>query len=128
MQAIRSKDTAPELAVRRRLHAEGFRFRVAHRPLKDLRRTADIVFTRRKLAVFIDGCFWHSCPVHVPAVSQNSDYWNPKLFRNRQRDEETNVLLKEAGWTVLRFWAHEDPEKVAAAVASEVRALTFSES
>ena len=118
MQANRSRDTKPELAVRRLLHARGMRYRVNYRPVKDLRRTADIAFTRRRLAVFIDGCYWHSCPQHGSQPSVNADYWTPKLQRNRARDLETVERLEAAGWTVLRFWEHTDPAEVASAVAA----------
>jgi DNA mismatch endonuclease (patch repair protein) len=121
MQGNRSRDTRPELAVRRLLHSEGLRYRVACRPLSTLRRTADIVFTRQKIAVFIDGCFWHGCPEHGQATTkQNPDYWSAKFLRNRERDLETNELLEAAGWQVLRFWEHEAPAEVVAAVRAAV--------
>lgn len=112
MRANRRRDTAPELAVRRILHADGLRYRVDYAPLGG-RRRADIVFTRRKVAVFIDGCFWHSCPLHGTSPKQNSEYWLPKLQGNMERDRSTDSLLVSAGWRVLRFWEHENPEKVA---------------
>jgi DNA mismatch endonuclease (patch repair protein) len=117
MQANRSRDTKPELAVRRLLHAGGLRYRVNYRPVKNLRRTADIVFTRQRVAVFIDGCYWHSCPQHGSQPAVNAAYWTPKLLRNRERDEDTNARLRAEGWTVLRFWEHED----AVAIAAQVR-------
>lgn len=120
MQANRSRDTGPELAVRVLLHARGLRYRVNYRPVKDLRRTADIVFTRRRLAVFIDGCYWHACREHGSQPSVNADYWTPKLKRNQDRDRETTERLRAEGWTVLRFWEHEDPATVAAAVIDAV--------
>lgn len=113
MQAQRTRDTAPELAVRRLLHAAGLRYRIDRVPLPGLRRRADIVFGPARLAVYIDGCFWHGCPMHGNQPRANSDYWQPKLQGNRQRDAETDWLLAEAGWTVLRAWEHEDPSKVA---------------
>ncbi|WP_435769687.1 very short patch repair endonuclease [Nocardioides sp. SYSU DS0651] len=121
MQGNRSRDTSPEVAVRRRLHAAGLRFRVAHRPLAPLRRTADIVFTRQRIAVFIDGCYWHSCPEHRTVAKSNASYWSDKLARNVARDADTTSRLRAAGWTVLRFWEHEDPDQVAARVAATVR-------
>ncbi|WP_353988630.1 very short patch repair endonuclease [Ruicaihuangia caeni] len=120
MQANRSRDTKPELAVRRLLHAAGLRYRVACRPIPDLRRTADVVFTRRRVALFIDGCFWHSCPLHGRAPAINAGYWSPKLQRTRDRDRETTEKLAAEGWTVLRFWEHEDPADIAAAVICAV--------
>jgi DNA mismatch endonuclease (patch repair protein) len=119
MQAIRARDTTPELEVRRRLHAAGLRYRVGVRPVPTLRRTADIVFTRRRIAIFIDGCFWHSCPAHGHAVGTNQAYWAPKLARTIARDLETTEALQAAAWTVARFWEHED----AAAVSDTIIAL-----
>lgn len=123
MQSNRGRDTSPELAVRRRLHALGLRYRVSIRPISNVRRTADIVFTRAKIAVFIDGCFWHGCPHHYQAPSRNGDFWRAKLVRNRERDTETNEKLRSHGWIPLRFWEHEvraDPDLVAAVVAAAV--------
>lgn len=116
------RDTKPELTVRRALHASGLRFRVDFAPLQtDRRRRADIVFTRRRIAVFIDGCFWHGCPEHFVPPKANADYWGPKIARNRERDSETSAALEREGWIVLRFWEHEDPEEVAVAIGHEVR-------
>lgn len=121
MQANRSRDTRPELAVRRLLHAQGMRYRVAIRPVPSLRRRADIVFTKQRVAVFIDGCFWHSCPLHGRTeFRHNADYWPKKLARNRIRDEETTTRLIAMGWRVLRFWEHEDATDVAEAISRAV--------
>lgn len=117
MRANRARDTKPELAVRRLLHARGRRYRVSYRPLpQDRRRSVDLAFTRKKVAVLIDGCYWHGCPEHFIMPKSNVDYWSAKIARNRERDGETTRLLQDAGWTVLRFWEHEDPELIAAAV------------
>lgn len=121
MRSNRGRDTAPELAVRRRLHQAGLRYRVDYSPLGG-RRRADVVFTRQRIAVFIDGCFWHGCPVHATQPKANADYWGPKLSRNIQRDRETRSMLEAAGWTVLQFWEHEDPQVVAGAICAAVRA------
>lgn len=121
MLGNRSRDTAPELKVRRAVHAMGLRYRVAYRPEPGLRRTADLVFTRARVAVFIDGCYWHGCPEHYIEPASNVDYWRPKIARNRERDAETTAALTAAGWHVLRFWSHEDPGEVAARIAREVR-------
>lgn len=122
MQANRSRDTSPELAVRRLLHAQGFRYRVDMRPDKALRRRADIVFTKQRIAVFIDGCFWHGCPEHgTRSFKTNADYWNPKIARNIKRDVDTTEQLRAAGWTVLRFWEHTASVEVADSVMSAVR-------
>ncbi|MCR6712901.1 MAG: very short patch repair endonuclease [Demequina sp.] len=120
MVANRGRDTGPELAVRRRLHEAGLRYRVAQRPDPALRRTADIVFRPVKVAVFIDGCFWHGCPTHYTSPATHSDYWSPKILRTQQRDRETDARLRSAGWLVLRFWEHEDADQVALSIESAV--------
>lgn len=111
MRGNRSRDTKPELAVRRLLHAEGLRYRVNARPLPEVRRTADIVFRAKRIAVFIDGCYWHGCPAHYVPSKSNRDYWKGKIEANVARDAQTNVLLSDAGWTVLRYWAHDQPRR-----------------
>ena len=126
MQANKGRDTRPELAVRRAVHALGLRYRVSTRPLASLRRTADLVFTRARVAVFVDGCFWHGCPEHHTIAKTNADFWATKTARNRERDAETDGLLREAGWLSLRFWEHQDPDDVAAAVQRAVRSRTVS--
>ncbi|MFJ6113684.1 very short patch repair endonuclease [Agrococcus sediminis] len=114
MRANVRRDTKPEIAVRRLLHAAGLRYRVDVAPLSsDKRRRADIVFTRKKIAMFIDGCFWHGCPQHFVLPKANADYWKPKIARNRERDSETTARLEEEGWLALRFWEHEEPADVA---------------
>ena len=121
MQANRSRDTGPELAVRRSLHALGFRYRVAIRPEPALRRRADIVFTRQRIAIFIDGCFWHGCPDHGRTSFQhNVEYWPEKIRTNRTRDAETTASLQAAGWRVMRFWEHEDVADVVERITSAV--------
>ncbi|MFJ6460178.1 very short patch repair endonuclease [Streptomyces sp. NPDC091387] len=120
MQAIRSRDTKPELRIRRLLHAQGLRYRVAAKPLPDLRRTADIVFRPAKLAVFVDGCYWHGCPDHYVPPKTNSGYWSAKVLRNVTRDRDTDTRLQAAGWTVLRFWEHESPDSCALTIAAAV--------
>lgn len=96
------------------------RYRVNFRLDRQLRATGDIVFTRAMLAVFLDGCFWHQCPVHATSPKSNIDYWEPKLKRNVERDVEVTKALTERGWQVLRFWEHEDPEEVADEITMEV--------
>lgn len=121
MRRQRSRDTAPELALRRRLHGLGLRYRVDHAPLPDQRRRrADIVFTRAKVAVFVDGCFWHCCPEHGTQPKVNGSYWGPKLEKNRERDHDTDDALAAAGWQVIRVWEHEDPDEAAHRVAAAV--------
>ncbi len=119
MLANRRRDTKPELRVRRLLHATGLRYRVDVAPVPDLRSRADIVFTRRRIAIFIDGCFWHGCPLHGTKPKSNAEYWIPKLARNIARDIEATAKLTEAGWCVLRYWEHESPELVAHAIVDE---------
>ncbi|MFB7461402.1 very short patch repair endonuclease [Streptomyces sp. NPDC056188] len=122
MRANRSRDTRPELALRRAVHALGLRYRVAARPLPAMRRTADLVFVRAKVAVFLDGCFWHGCPVHHTVAKLNGAFWAEKVAANKARDEDTNHRLQEAGWTVVRVWEHEDPQAAAHRVRVVVEA------
>ncbi|MEU6286989.1 very short patch repair endonuclease [Streptomyces sp. NPDC046988] len=115
-----SRDTAPEVAVRRLLHASGMRYRV-NVPVPGMpRRTIDIVFPRTKVAVFLDGCFWHGCPQHATHPKANAEWWRTKLDKNMARDAETTAHLQREGWTVLRFWEHEVPETVAKKVREAV--------
>ncbi|MFD7336517.1 very short patch repair endonuclease [Streptomyces violascens] len=114
-----SRDTAPELAVRKLLHAAGLRYRV-NVPVPGMpRRTIDIAFGRAKIAVFMDGCFWHGCPQHATQPKANAEWWRAKLGKNMARDRETTEHLTAAGWTVLRFWEHESPASVAHAICEE---------
>jgi len=117
-----SSDTKPELALRRELHRRGLRYRVGTAPLPGLRRRADVVFTRRRIAVFVDGCFWHRCPEHGTQPRNNFDWWQAKLDRNVERDRHTDAALLAAGWRVVRVWEHEDPAAAAAAIAAQVAA------
>jgi DNA mismatch endonuclease, patch repair protein len=113
MTRNRKRDTRPERAVRSALHARGLRFRVDHRlRLPELAVRPDIVFTRARLAVFIDGCFWHACPEHGTTPTRNVEYWAPKLRRNVDRDRRVDHALAEAGWFILRAWEHEDVDCV----------------
>lgn len=121
MRANRGRDTAPELELRRAVHALGLRYRVSERPLKEVRRTADLVFTRAKVAVFLDGCFWHGCPVHHTVAVTNAGFWADKVTTNRRRDRDTDRRLADAGWVPLRVWEHEDPLEAAQRVAALVR-------
>ncbi|MCX4962907.1 MULTISPECIES: very short patch repair endonuclease [Streptomyces] len=110
------RNTTPELAVRRLLHAAGLRYRLQVKVPGMPRRTIDIAFPGAKVAVFLDGCFWHGCPEHATQPKANAQWWREKLDKNMARDRETSELLAAAGWTVLRFWEHEAPESVAARV------------
>ena len=113
MSRARRRDTAPEVAIRKEAHRRGLRYRV-DAPLPGLpRRRADMMFSGRKLVVFVDGCFWHSCPVHGTRPKSNSAYWTNKLDGNRSRDRQVDAKLDQLGWTALRLWEHEVADDVA---------------
>jgi DNA mismatch endonuclease (patch repair protein) len=121
MQRQGRKDTVPELRVRSALHAMGLRYRLQV-PVPGLdRRTIDVCFPGARVAVFIDGCFWHGCPQHWTRPTSNAAWWDAKMARNRQRDVETSFHLRSRGWTVMRFWAHESVDRVAAQIVTAVR-------
>ncbi|WP_152185462.1 very short patch repair endonuclease [Segeticoccus rhizosphaerae] len=122
MQANRGRDTRPELALRRALHSRGLRYYVNRRPEKTIRRTADIVFPRARVAVFVDGCFWHGCPEHHTVAKANARFWADKVTHNRVRDLETNELLRGRGWNVLRIWEHVPVDVAVNAVLSALGA------
>lgn len=119
MRSNRRRDTGPELALRKLLHAQGLRYRV-DAPIRTERRLVrpDVVFTRRRLAVFVDGCFWHQCPLHGTRPKDPTGYWLPKLQRNVERDLQTTEALRHDGWAVLRIWEHV-PAAEAAALVTE---------
>ncbi|PKH38048.1 very short patch repair endonuclease [Nocardioides alpinus] len=121
MRRFRSRDTLPEVEVRRALHASGLRFRLHTAVPEHPRRTIDVAFPRQKVAVFIDGCYWHACPEHGKVPARNAGWWAEKLRRNVERDMETNVTLRRNGWTVIRVWEHEHPAAVAEQVGRAVR-------
>jgi DNA mismatch endonuclease (patch repair protein) len=106
------------MAVRRLLHASGERYRVCLKIPGCPRRTIDIAFTRAKVAVFIDGCFWHGCPEHGQTPSSNTAWWVVKIEKNRTRDADSTNRLEQAGWQVLRYWEHESPSEVASSIAT----------
>lgn len=120
MRGNRSRDTRTEAAVRSVLHSFGLRFRKHVRPLQELQCTADVVFRKERVAVFVDGCFWHGCPEHGRRPSTNAAYWNRKLDRNIARDRRNDAALSAAGWTIVRAWEHEAPEAVAVRVRDAV--------
>lgn len=122
MQGNKGSGTTLELRVRSLVHSRGLRYRVNHRPEKALRRTADLVFTRARVVVMLDGCYWHRCPEHATWPKRNPDWWEAKFRRTIERDAETNRLLEGAGWTVLRFWEHDEPELIADQIEKAVRA------
>jgi DNA mismatch endonuclease (patch repair protein) len=114
------KDTDPEMAVRRLLYAAGLRYRLQRRVPGMARRTIDIAFPGLRIAVFMDGCFWHGCPQHATSPKANASWWRTKLDKNVARDIETTQHLEQAGWVVLRFWEHEAPTVVAERIADEI--------
>jgi DNA mismatch endonuclease, patch repair protein len=117
----RQRDTGPEVALRRLLFAQGFRYRV-DAPLPGMRRRADLLFKTARVAVFVDGCFWHGCPEHGTRPKSNAGWWADKLDRNIQRDRDTDQRLVADGWTVVRIWEHESPDSAAGEIAEIVRA------
>jgi len=121
MTAQRQRDTAVEVALRSALHRLGLRFRIDRRPLATLRQRADLVFVTARVAVFVDGCFWHGCPEHATWPRTNAAWWRDKLEANRARDARTNAALQAAGWTVVRVWEHASTADSAARVAAIVR-------
>lgn len=125
MKRVRSKDTGPELAVRKILFSAGLRYRVHYKPrvVAFGRANIDIAFPGFKLAVFIDGCFWHGCPDHGTIPKANGEWWAEKLSSNQARDERVTAALRDGGWKVLRFWTHETPECIATAVTQALELL-----
>ncbi len=115
------RDTRPELLLRKELHRRGLRYFVDWPVLDGLRRRADIVFPRKKLAVFVDGCFWHSCPQHATRPKNNAKWWEQKLSRNVERDRDTDTRLAAAGWQSVRVWEHDAPEAAADVVEDRLK-------
>ena len=121
MQRTRRRDTPAEVALRKVIYGRGLRYRVDCQPVARVRTRADIVFKKARVAVFVDGCFWHSCPIHGTLPKRNRRWWAEKLEANRRRDKCTTVVLEQEGWIVLRFWEHGDPVSAAEAVIEVVR-------
>lgn len=113
MKAAKPRDTAPEKALRSSLHKLGLRFRIDVKPIKELNRRADIVIRTVKVAVFVDGCFWHGCPIHGTQAKANAEFWSMKIKQNQERDKDTVNQLEAAGWKVIRVWEHEDKDEIA---------------
>lgn len=126
MRSTPRRDTSGEMRVRRLLHASGLRYTVDARPLDCSPRRADVVFRRARVAVFVDGCFWHGCPRHGSWPKANSQFWREKILANKERDLDTTVRLRERGWLVIRIWEHDDPVSAASRIARRVRQRTAS--
>ena len=121
MLAANQTDTKPELELRAALNALGLEFQV-NVPVAGTRRRADILFDEAKVAVFVDGCFWHGCPIHGTWPKENAEFWREKIEANRRRDADTNERLKSAGWLTIRVWEHEEMESVAHTILELVSA------
>jgi DNA mismatch endonuclease (patch repair protein) len=121
MRGNRGTDTRPEIVLRSALHRIGLRFRKHVAPIPAVRCRADVVFRRQRVAVFVDGCFWHQCPQHGVRPETNKGYWAEKLRRNVERDRRNEAELEAHGWTVIRVWEHDDPLDAAHRIAETVR-------
>ncbi len=122
MSRLGRRDTRPELAIRSLLHRQGLRFRIDQPLTFDRRRRADIVFGAQRVAIFVDGCFWHRCPEHATFPRSNAAFWEAKLEKNVLRDRDTDRRLRDAGWHVIRVWEHENPAVAAAMIEGQVKA------
>ncbi|WP_371403461.1 very short patch repair endonuclease [Kribbella sp. NBC_00662] len=120
MSRQKSRNTRVEVELRKRLHGAGLRYRVHRRPVLGVRREADVVFTAARVAVFVDGCFWHGCPLHATWPKTNAEFWREKIDGNRRRDANTDARLAEAGWLVVRVWEHEGVDAAAARIERAV--------
>ncbi len=109
MSRVRKKDTSAEMCIRSYLHKIGLRYRANLKIFHDVNITPDIVFTKLRLAIFVDGCFWHGCPLHATWPKTNSAWWHSKILKNVERDRKTDIILASKGWKVIRIWEHEDP-------------------
>jgi DNA mismatch endonuclease, patch repair protein len=121
MQSNRKWNTKPEVVLRRELHAQGLRYRIHTTPGQTSKCIADVVFPTERVVIFVDGCFWHGCTLHTKPPRTNSDYWGPKIRRNRERDIQTDHALAEGGWLSVRVWEHEDPVIAAGLIAKVVK-------
>jgi DNA mismatch endonuclease (patch repair protein) len=120
MKSTRQHDTAPELELQSLLRDVSIEFETNAFPIAGFRRKADILFRDKKIAVFIDGCFWHGCPIHGTWPKENADFWRQKILKNQDRDRDTNIKLVEAGWKVIRVWEHEEMNDVAQRIINEL--------
>jgi DNA mismatch endonuclease (patch repair protein) len=121
MQRVRQKNTSAESALRHALFALGLRYRVHVPLLTKPRRVADIAFSRIRVAIFVDGCFWHGCPRHGTWPKHNAEFWRSKITANQERDRDTDTRLRAIGWKVIRVWAHETPQVAASRIGRIVR-------
>lgn len=121
MSRQRRRDTTPETELRRILHAAGYRYRVNYKVPGQARRTIDIAFTRAKVAIFVDGCFWHACPEHATWPRANATWWKEKLDANVARDRQTDMTLRADGWEIIRIWEHEPLQEAATRVIEVLR-------
>lgn len=117
MKRVRQKNTSAESALRRELHALGLRYRLHVAVLTKPRRVVDIAFVGLRVAILVDGCFWHGCPKHATWPKKNAEFWREKIMANQTRDHDTDARLRAAGWRVVRVWAHEAPHEVAVRIA-----------
>ena len=120
MRQIRQNNTSAELALRHELHGLGLRYRIHVPVLTKPRRVADVAYRGLRVAVFIDGCFWHGCPLHATWPKGNAEFWRAKIVANKERDRDTDQRLRADGWEVVRIWEHESPEKASKRVATIV--------
>jgi DNA mismatch endonuclease (patch repair protein) len=126
MARTTGRDNARERQIRSALHRRGLRFRIHHAAIIGTTRTIDIAFTRLRLAVFCDGCFWHGCPVHATIPKTNRDWWVAKLTNNQVRDRDTDARLAESGWNVLRIWEHVPADAAISMILSRLEQLSAS--
>jgi DNA mismatch endonuclease (patch repair protein) len=122
MARVRQKGTDAELSLRKELHARGLRYRLHVPLLTKPRRVADIVFASARVAIFVDGCFWHGCPEHASWPKSNAQFWRDKIETNRARDADTDRRLRASGWRVVRVWSHDDAGDAAERIEDIVRA------
>lgn len=126
MQSNKPRDNRLELAIRSAVHGAGLRYRTHVRPVSGVRCEADLIFTRRRIAVFIDGCFWHACPEHATWPATNAGWWRRKIEENAARDRRNDTELRQAGWTVLRIWEHEGIDRTVNRIVEVVGAFERS--
>jgi DNA mismatch endonuclease (patch repair protein) len=117
MQRVRQKNTLAEAVLRRELHARGLRYRIHVPVLTKPRRVADVALNGLRVAIFVDGCFWHGCPLHATWPKRNAEFWRAKILANQERDRDTDERLHSQGWMVVRVWAHEPPDQAAGRIA-----------